>query len=72
MEEGFRSASDYENDNLPACVSLVNSVASAEVARINHYLRNEEGYSAVRAAAKNARQAELRADKEKAIKKGII
>jgi len=43
MEEGFRTASDYESDGLPGCVSLVNSVASAETSRINWYLKHEDG-----------------------------
>lgn len=72
MEEGFRSASDYESDGLPGCVSLVNSVSSAETSRINYYLKNEVGSAQARAAAKRERAADLRGDKEKAIKKGIV
>jgi len=37
MEEGFRSQSEYEDTTLPNCIPLVNSVASAEIARINSY-----------------------------------
>ena len=34
MEEGFRTGSEYSNMGLPPGVSLVNSVASADTARI--------------------------------------
>lgn len=37
MEEGFRSQAEYDSAGLPSCVSLVNSVASAEIARINSF-----------------------------------
>jgi hypothetical protein len=43
MEEGFRSQSEYEHEGLPGCVSLVNSVASAEISRINHFLKDKDG-----------------------------
>lgn len=42
MEEGFRSNQEYEDAGLPACVSLVNSVASAEIPRLNHYYRIDQ------------------------------
>ena len=35
MEEGFRSIQEYTEAGLPGCIALVNSVASAEIARIN-------------------------------------
>ena len=35
LEEGFRSQQENTDVGLPACTPLVNSVASAEVARIN-------------------------------------
>jgi hypothetical protein len=35
MEEGFRSNEEYDEAGLPACISLVNSVASAEIPRLN-------------------------------------
>jgi len=37
MEQGFRSQQEYEGTPLPNCIPLVNSVASAEIARINSY-----------------------------------
>jgi hypothetical protein len=38
MEEGFRTPTEYQQETgLPLCVSLVNSVASAEIARINSF-----------------------------------
>lgn len=37
MEEGFRTVQEYQETGLPHCVSLVNSVASAEIARINSF-----------------------------------
>jgi len=42
MEEGFRTNQEYLDAGLPACVSLVNSVASAEIPRINHVLAKME------------------------------
>ena len=72
MEEGFRMTQEYEALNLPSCVSLVNSVGSAEISRINQFLKNEDGFAQVRSAAKRERLAILRADSEEAIKQGII
>lgn len=43
MEEGFRSKSDYEEAGLPGFVGLVNSVASADLARINQFVKAEDG-----------------------------
>jgi hypothetical protein len=37
MEEGFRSINEYQELCFPHCISLVNSVASAEIARINSF-----------------------------------
>jgi len=48
MEEGFRSQSEYFETQLPNCVPLVNSVASAEIARIHSYFQDQEGYSHIR------------------------
>ena len=45
MEEGFRSQSEYNDTPLPNCIPLVNSVASAELARINSYFKAEDGYA---------------------------
>jgi hypothetical protein len=39
MEEGFRSNEDYESAGLPGCVALVNSVASAEIPRLNQLIK---------------------------------
>ena len=50
MEEGFRSIPEYTEAGLPGCISLVNSVASAEIARINAFFKNEDGFSHIRAA----------------------
>ena len=72
MEEGFRSSSEYEEAGLPGCVSLVNSVASAETARINQFFKNEDGYAQMRTAAKREKQADLRANQEMAIEKGLV
>jgi hypothetical protein len=46
MEEGFRSQGEYVETQLPNCIPLVNSVASAEIARINSFFQGEDGYSA--------------------------
>ena len=62
MEEGFRSIQEYTEAGLPGCIALVNSVASAEIARINQFLRGEEGASHTRMAAKASLKAELRGD----------
>lgn len=40
MEEGFRSQGEYAETSLPNCIPLVNSVASAEIARIHSYLQD--------------------------------
>ena len=50
MEEGFRSIQEYTEAGLPGCISLVNSVASAEIARINAFFKNDDGFSHIRAA----------------------
>lgn len=42
MEEGFRSNQEYMEAGLPACVSLVNSVASAEIPRLSYELEDED------------------------------
>ena len=52
MEEGFRSQGEYNETALPNCIPLVNSVASAEIARINSYFQAEDGYAHMRSAAK--------------------
>lgn len=52
MEEGFRTQVEYQETGLPLCVSLVNSVASAEIARINSFFQAEDGYAHIRTAAK--------------------
>ena len=44
MEEGFRSQNDYYENILPNCIPLVNSVSSAEIARINSHFQSEDGY----------------------------
>lgn len=41
MEEGFRNGNEYQNMGLDAHVSLVNSIYSAESARINAYLKGD-------------------------------
>jgi len=53
MEEGFRSQGEYDDTELPNCIPLVNSVASAEIARINSYFQAEDGFAHMRSAAKN-------------------
>jgi hypothetical protein len=52
VEEGFRSPSDYQNAGMPSCVGLVNSVASAETAKIKYFLKAEDGTAQMRSAAK--------------------
>ena len=52
MEEGFRSQAEYEETPLPNCIPLVNSVASAELARINSFFHGKDGYAHMRSAAK--------------------
>ena len=44
MEEGFRSQTEYAGTQLPKCIPLVNSVASAEIARIHSHFQDQEGY----------------------------
>jgi hypothetical protein len=60
MEEGFRSPNEYAETGMPHYVSLVNSVASAETARINSFLKAEDGVANIRAAAKAQRGADIR------------
>jgi len=52
MEEGFRSIQEYAEAGLPGCISLVNSVASAEIARINAFFSDSDGIAHIRAAQK--------------------
>jgi hypothetical protein len=72
MEEGFRSIQEYTEAGLPGCIALVNSVASAEIARINQYLKGEEGTSHARMAAKASKQGELRADQALTYERGLV
>jgi hypothetical protein len=72
MEEGFRSPTEYADQGLPHYVSLVNSVASAETARISAYLKAEEGYAQIRSAAKNLKQSEFRGNNDLAVEKGLV
>lgn len=39
MEEGFRTNQEYEDAGLPACVALVNTVASAEMPRLHQLVK---------------------------------
>lgn len=52
MEEGFRSQHEYKDSPLPNCIPLVNSLASADLARINSFFQAEDGYAQMRSAAK--------------------
>ena len=72
MEEGFRSFNEYTDAGLPGCISLVNSVASAEIARIQAWTETEEGFSRIRAAAKAAKSAEFRGNPEQVLQKGLV
>lgn len=45
MEEGFHLPSEYQQKNLPDFIPLVNSVASAELARINAFYQDEDYYA---------------------------
>jgi hypothetical protein len=67
MEEGFRSQNEYNDTALPNCIPLVNSVASAEIARINSYFQAEDGYAQMRSAAKAQKQSQLRENQETTI-----
>jgi len=71
MEEGFRSIAEYNEAGLPGCISLVNSVASAEMARINQFLNGEDGLSHIRTAAKAASQFG-RADQALTLERGLV
>lgn len=72
MEEGFRSVQEYQEAGLPHCVALVNGVASAEIARINSFLRAEDGSAHIRSAAKAQRQTELRGNTELTVERGFV
>jgi len=73
MEEGFRSVPEYQSTSLPHCVALVNSVASAEIARINSFFQAEDGYAHIRTAAKAQKQtAEFRMSQELTLSKGLV
>ena len=60
MEEGFRTQSEYADTDLPNCIPLVNSVASAELARINCFFKDEDGYAQMRTAAKASKQGDTK------------
>lgn len=57
---------------MPNCIPLVNSVASAEVPRINNFLQAEDGYAQMRSAAKAHKQSNLRENQELTIQKGLV
>ena len=72
MEEGFRSFQEYTEAGLPGCISLVNSVASAEISRISAWTQTDEGVSRIRAAAKASKLADLMGDPEAVLSKGLV
>lgn len=72
MEEGFRSQSEYAETELPNCIPLVNSVASAEIARINSFFQAEDGYAQMRSAAKAQKESKLRENQELTVQKGLV
>lgn len=72
MEEGFRSIQEYSEAGLPGCISLVNSVASAEIARINAFFNDPDGYSHIRAAQKASKSPDVRGNVEMAFEKGLV
>jgi len=72
MEEGFRSIQEYQEAGLPHCISLVNSVASAEIARINSFVHADDGYAQIRSAAKAQKKTDFRGNQDLAIEKGLI
>jgi hypothetical protein len=51
---------------------LVNSVASAEIARINSFFQAEDGYAHIRTAAKAQKQTEFRMSSELTLSKGLV
>ena len=53
MEEGFRSQGEYLETPLPNCIPLVNSVASAEIARINAHFQGEDGFATLNGRKKD-------------------
>ncbi len=56
MEQGFRSPDQYKMTPLPNFVSLVNSVAASDLARINNFIKAEDGAAFVRRANKLQRE----------------
>jgi len=57
---------------MPSCVGLVNSVSSAETAKIKFFLKAEDGTAQMRSAAKREKQAELRGNLENTIERGLV
>lgn len=72
MEEGFRSIEEYKEASLPHCVALVNGVASAEIARINSFLRGDEAHAQMRSAAKASRQSDCRGNNDLTMERGLV
>lgn len=72
MEEGFRSIQEYTEAGLPGCISLVNSVASAEIARINAFFKAQDGLSHIRAAQKANKNTEYRGNSELTLERGLV
>jgi len=52
------------------CAALVNSVASAELPRLNKFFKDDEGHARIRSAAKT--KTEYRMNSELALKNGIV
>ena len=52
MEDGFRTPEEYEQIEMPPYPGLVNSVASADTARIKAFFEDEKGSAHIRSAAK--------------------
>jgi hypothetical protein len=72
MEEGFRTPAESSAIGLPSCISLVNGISSAEMARIQWFLKAEDGSAHLRTAAKSSKGKEYHMSEEMALTKGLV
>lgn len=54
IEEGFKTKEEYDRMGCPSFPGLVNSVSSADSARIDSFFSQEDGFAHIRSAAKNS------------------
>jgi hypothetical protein len=71
IEEGFRAPEEYKLMGMSHYPGLVNSVASADLSRISHFFKTEEGLAEIRSSKKVNKLANMLEDVE-ALSQGYV